>query len=498
MKWVQILPPNATRVIELGCGDGTFGAAFKRIQPDCRYFGIDADTEAIRQAVRVLDRAAQAPYGKVDFSRYGVEQVDCMLCRAPYWQREDVKALLEQWRSILSEQGQIILEAAHDYPLQKIVPFIEMIGFGVVQQTPDCQYVRIFCGHPGRSMGLRVLTYDPVCENVRLCMPDSFMQTLPGVFVEETPLDVLRQERMAMDDSVLLFQRLSFVHWSTAASDIAYAAQSRQLIVHEFDDHPIYWEENYTATDYVEFRGVHVVQTTTPALADLFRAYNPHVLVFENMLTELPARRLASKQGAPVTIFYGALNRQADWAEIMPVLNEAIARYGTRLRFKVTADRAFFDALQTERKEFVGAAYNDGKFAPYELYMAALHESDIALLPLGDTEFNRMKSDLKFIEAAGNGAVVLASPTVYARTVRDGRTGFLYRSPREFAGLLAALIEDPILRYETATLAYQYVKENRMLAQHYEERAAAYRELAACWDELECERQQRIAQRGWA
>ena len=159
----------------------------------------------------------------------------------------------------------------------------------------------------------------------------------------------------------------------------------------------------------------------------------------------------------------------------------------------MTADRAFFDALPTERKEYVGGAYNEGAFAPYELYMEAMHESDIALLPLRDTAFNRMKSDLKFLEAAGSGAVVLASPTVYAQTVRDGRTGFLYHSPQEFSALLSILIENPVLRHETAALAYAYVRENRMLADHYEERAAAYRELAARLGELERERQRRVA-----
>ena len=61
IRYPQILPPKARTVVELGCGDGTLGAAFKRIQPACRYFGIDSSYENVREAARRLDRAAVEP-----------------------------------------------------------------------------------------------------------------------------------------------------------------------------------------------------------------------------------------------------------------------------------------------------------------------------------------------------------------------------------------------------------------------------------------------------
>ena len=124
----------------------------------------------------------------------------------------------------------------------------------------------------------------------------------------------------------------------------------------------------------------------------------------------------------------------------------------------------------------LGSEYPYG-FAPYEVYESALHGADIALLPLRKTAFNCMKSDLKFIESAGHGAVVLASPTVYEESVRDGCTGFLYHTPKEFRQKLELLIENRELRLDLARAAYSYVKEKRLLAQHYEERMAFYRTL---------------------
>ena len=88
-----------------------------------------------------------------------------------------------------------------------------------------------------------------------------------------------------------------------------------------------------------------------------------------------------------------------------------------------------------------------------------------------------MKSDLKFIECAGNGTVVLASPTVYEDTVRQGRTGFIYHDVGEFRKYLFLLIEDRERRLEVAREAYAYVRDHRLLSQHYEERVAFYRSL---------------------
>ena len=129
---------------------------------------------------------------------------------------------------------------------------------------------------------------------------------------------------------------------------------------------------------------------------------------------------------------------------------------------------------------------------PYETYQSVLHTADISLLPLHNTEFNRTKSDLKFIESAAHGAVVLASPTVYERTVVDGCTGCIYHTPEEFAEKLQHLIEDKVYRHAIAAAAWQYVKDHRLLSQHYLERAEAYRWIIAHHEELDRELGERL------
>lgn len=83
---VSLIPPHARSLLELGCGAGSVGERFKKIQPQCRYFGIDRDREQLQQAARVLDRAAVEADWNLDLSRYGIMEVDCILIHSGYWQ----------------------------------------------------------------------------------------------------------------------------------------------------------------------------------------------------------------------------------------------------------------------------------------------------------------------------------------------------------------------------------------------------------------------------
>ena len=294
-----------------------------------------------------------------------------------------------------------------------------------------------------------------------------------------------------LHDSFILVQRACIACSSHVHQCLCRRGAAGNVILDEIDDHPVISPKT-REDNYFSFRAVSAVQTSTKTLREFFRELNPYVYLFENQLTELPEPRAYGMDNGRVTIFFGALNRRADWEPLMPVLNEAIRRYGDRLYFRVVSDREFFDALQTNAKEFAGGSRDGDVFAPYERYTAELHASDIALLPLNDTAFNRAKSDLKFIEAAGHGAAVLAAPTVYAATVHDGETGMIYRSPQEFAEKLDLLIRRADLRRTLAENAYRYVAEHRLLEQHLDERIAAYREMFARREELERARLRRV------
>jgi glycosyltransferase involved in cell wall biosynthesis len=241
------------------------------------------------------------------------------------------------------------------------------------------------------------------------------------------------------------------------------------LVVTEFDDHPDHFDMMRIGGD-LSFRGVHALQTSTVAMAEALRQYNPEIAIFPNAVVALPeVRNFAALPS--VTLFFGALNRERDWRPLMPAIN-AVAAEADGLGFRVVHDRAFFEALETRNKAFTPTC-------DYETYLQLLGNSEISLMPLSDNPFNRAKSDLKFIEAAACRVAPLASTVVYGDSIEDGRTGLLFRDPVEFRDRLARLVALPELARELADAGREHVANHRMLAYQVAPRIDWYRSLWA-------------------
>src|SRR5262249_19103691 len=158
------------------------------------------------------------------------------------------------------------------------------------------------------------------------------------------------------------------------------------------------------------------------------------------------------------------------WQPMIPALQRVLNDHAEHLHVQVVGDQRFFASLWTPHKRFE-------PFCPYPRYIKLLRDSDIALLLLAPTRFNQMKSDLKYLECAAHGVTALASPTVYASSIVQGNTGFLFHSVEEFEARLRKLLVNRELRCEVAANAYEWVGKHRLLSQHYRARYAWYREL---------------------
>ena len=337
-----------------------------------------------------------------------------------------------------------------------------------------------------------------VCAGVRVHEPNRMISSGVNITLrdEEVQNGMHLVDKGSYDNMIFINQRVSSYSPEAGINTFNEIVSHGYLLIEEMDDHPIWWRKKYEQNKFINFIACHGVQASTDSLGDLFRQFNPNVRVFGNHLSILPPPRdfaEEAKQDRPVTIFFGALNRDKDVEEIMPALNAVLAEYGDKIVFNMVARRELFNQVQCPNKNFLGNDnYYEGQIVPYEIYEGILRNSDISLLPLRDVIFNRSKSDLKFIECAGNGAVILASPVVYGKSVVDGETGFIYHDLNEFSSKLKLLIDDGNKRRDMAQNAYDYVKNNRLLSQHYEERLDWYRELLARKDELTAETRERI------
>jgi SAM-dependent methyltransferase len=240
------------------------------------------------------------------------------------------------------------------------------------------------------------------------------------------------------------------------------------LVITEFDDHPDFMP-GLDSPALVSFRGVHAVQTTTPELAGLLRQRNPELALFPNAVAELPDIRNFTDPRV-LTVFFGALNREADWRHLMGAINAVIARAGDRLRFRVVHDEGFFQALETPNKTFT-------PLCDYDTYMDLLGTSEISLMPLDDNAFNRAKSDLKFIEAGACRVAALASSVVYRDSIAHGETGLIFNDPDEFHRHFLRLTAIPDLALQLGDNARRMVRRHRMLADQVAPRIAWYRDL---------------------
>ena len=369
-------------------------------------------------------------------------------------------------------------------------------------KTELAVFVYIFTAYksepPKKTLIQTLIGESTVCAPSRVHMPNAFFMTEPNVFIVSSQVGKPYKlfDREQFEERVFINQRMCFPSFAVGLDFFNVLREKEILFISEMDDHPVLWEDDYKKTAWINFRAVHAIQTSTPYLADFLSQFNPHVTVFANQLRRLPPPRDFDdefKKKKTVTIFFGALNRDGDFMELVPVLNRFAKQYGKKLEFKILSRHNLFDAIESDNKTFIGDMNRyDGQFIPYDAYEAAIRSSDIALLPLRDNEFNRSKSDLKFIECAGSGAVALASPIVYANTIQEGKTGFIYRDEREFSNKLNLLIKNKNLRRMVAEKAYAYVKAERLMSQHYEERLDWYRELLLRLPELTAEAAARV------
>lgn len=543
----QWIPPKSRCVLEFGCDGGETGRAFRAIRPDCRYAAVDDDPARLRKAKEAGLETIEASPAGVDPKEYVPDSADCLLYQDRALHSLTTERLLNHVKC-LSPGGQMVfvlenvgyfryimdLFAFRGEPfsksmltLRELQKLIGNVGLRLLSVDPVygeedeeerrrpetlrilnafaawCKVrnlsvdtdvwakryiVRAVRELPERRLYLQAMVRDPlVSGRVRVEEPNGFLRTCPGVRCRSLSPGAVPLWDEEISRRVVVRQRQSYGSGAKALREIASLRKSGCLILYETDVLPSDWEKGKKCSGRLDVLGAHGVQVPTEALAEALRECNPHVTVFRNELRELPPARDYGGAG-PVTIFFGARDRERDWKDILPVLNETAKERGNGIRFRVLSDRAFYDALETEHKEFIGQeAYCEGKLVPHDIYGKTLQESDIALLPLGDTGANRRKSDLAFIESAGHGVVVLASPTVYGASVRDGETGFLYRDPAEFREKLLRLLEDKDRRVRMARAAYDYVRRERLLSFHYEERLEVYRDMLDRWEELDRE-----------
>lgn len=548
------VPVTARRVLEIGCGTGGFARAYRDINPACEYWGVELFADAAAEARTVLDHVVIGSIESADVvaaldEARGDRRFDVLIfgdvlehLLDPWTVLETLRArmepgavvcvcvpnvghwtlvreqLLGRWNyadaglldrthlrffshdtsvEMLSRAGWSFLDAdarvlwpeKTEAAVKALTSAAVAFGGAADKARKDLSAFQwVLRGINGplpdriaiAALGLKKLA--GVTE-ARVDYPMSALASLPTVQAKWGAGTVEVPKSTKPGVFVLHRQFLN----GASPTDAAESMASRGwVLVSDIDDDPHHWPE-YVASDFRAFRGVHAVTVSTEPLAELIRQWNPNVGVFPNAAPRLPEIPSSTPKGRErMRIFFGALNREADWGEVSGTIMGLAALYPDRMEWAVVHDQAFFDALPA------GTVKTFHPTLPHASYMKVMADCDLALLPLSDTPFNRLKSDLKLVECASAGAVPICSRLVYGDDPAHGEFAVFADTPEEWRQALLGLIASPDEVRRRRDLGRAHVAAHRMHATEAKRREAFYQDLVKRRVELEAERQARL------
>ncbi len=214
-----------------------------------------------------------------------------------------------------------------------------------------------------------------------------------------------------------------------------------------------------------------LVQVTTAALRRKYRRYHSRIEVFENQLEQL--RPLRQKDSRLTIVWGGSDGHFEDMKAVAPSLCQWLERHpNVRLALKSAAKiHDLFDGVPEEQL----VVEEPGSLEEYLDFLARFH---IGIAPLEDNEYNRCRSDIKFLEYASAGVVgVCAEVEPYGRTVQGGTTGVLFGTPQELLQRLDACTSNPAWCQALVREARRYARRERLELKHASRRAEVFLEL---------------------
>lgn len=265
----------------------------------------------------------------------------------------------------------------------------------------------------------------------------------------------------------------------------------RHLTVYEINDHflaPQPWNPTaYLAANLISrslssqlARHADCLQLTVDALGRRFGHLNPRRAIFANQLWEAPVRppgdAIASVTEGPVRIGWGgSLGHREDIKWVIPVLRGTLSRH-PEVTLAIMGDpslRDLFAWVPRGRFEF-----NPG--GSLDTYRAFVDGLDIGLGPLLPTEFNRCRSDVKFLEYTAGGALSICSDLEpYRGSIRDGDNGLLFSDLTSLERAIERALASPARRITMARTAMREVATARVERYHARDRLGFYLSIAA-------------------
>lgn len=197
----------------------------------------------------------------------------------------------------------------------------------------------------------------------------------------------------------------------------------------------------------------HRLVTSTDYLAELLyeQTGHPDIVVARNTVPDwmIDLPRTIPGDGELVIGWAGGSSHRGDWEWWGDGIRKALVKLpDARFRF-IGADYRKILRMTSDRLEWVPWS---GDTEDY--WRSPALELDIAVAPLRPEPFNRAKSEIKLIEYGARGIPVVANRFgIYEKYIKDGETGILVSSKKEWTAAILELAHDRDLREQMGAQA---------------------------------------------
>lgn len=220
--------------------------------------------------------------------------------------------------------------------------------------------------------------------------------------------------------------------------------------------------DNYNPGSQLENIAIEQIQLSTGLIVStdyLRRAYeglNPNIWVIPNGIDfEIWDKLKSPKENKKIRIGWaGGGSHDDDLEFIYPAIERIIENHkNVEFVFMGGVPRSY---LNNPKIKVIK------KWLPIDEYPQALKDMglDIALAPLRDNDFNRAKSNLRWLEYSAMKVPTIASNVEPFKCIEDGKTGLLVTEVDEWSDAIKSLIESESDRKKIGESAYQAVKKN--------------------------------------
>lgn len=255
----------------------------------------------------------------------------------------------------------------------------------------------------------------------------------------------------------------------------AYQKERGLKIIVDADDHIKINDDNphkieHEATNAPEviaitMRIADAITTTTTTLAKALRAYNDNVCVLPNYMNierwDLP--KLTNESDTIRIGWAGSVTHLKDMEMIEKPLKRIMDEF-SQVRLVLVGDPRVGELFKGYPVETMLGV----DFHAWPPRLSGLR-LDIGLAPLIDSEFNRNKSNIKWMEYGINKVPGVFSKIVYWRKNFDGKLGLVAETPQQWYQCLKNLITNDDLRHDIGENAYFKVRTRYDLMENISE-----------------------------